>query len=234
MQELDARLDLLRHQLDTMPETPELERLSRSHADFIDQASDVRIRVDDLTRAQRKADADVEQVKTRRTRDQDRLDQGLVSNPKDLERMQHELVSLQRRISELEDNELEVMEQLESAQGELDGLTRQIADVDAEVAALTQRRAERAGSVNEQLVEVTEERRQTAAGLPEDLMALYAKLRAQKAGVGAAALRARRCGGCRLDLNAADLAVIAKAPSNEVLRCEECNRILVRTGESGI
>jgi uncharacterized protein len=78
------------------------------------------------------------------------------------------------------------------------------------------------------------ERRQTAEGLPEDLMALYARLRAQKGGVGAAALRARRCGGCSLELNAADLAVIAKAPSNEVIRCEECDRILVRTSESGI
>jgi predicted nucleic acid-binding Zn-ribbon protein len=65
-------------------------------------------------------------------------------------------------------------------------------------------------------------------------MALYARLRAQKGGVGAAALRARRCGGCSLELNAADLAVIAKAPSNEVIRCEECDRILVRTSESGI
>ena len=65
-------------------------------------------------------------------------------------------------------------------------------------------------------------------------MALYEKLRGQKGGVGAAALRARRCGGCSLELNAADLGVIAKAPSDEVLRCEECNRILVRTSESGI
>jgi predicted nucleic acid-binding Zn-ribbon protein len=47
-------------------------------------------------------------------------------------------------------------------------------------------------------------------------------------------LRARRCGGCSLELTAADLGVIAKAPTDEVLRCEECNRILVRTSESGI
>ena len=50
-------------------------------------------------------------------------------------------------------------------------------------------------------------------GMPEDLLALYEKLRAQKDGVGAAALRRRECGGCRLTLNASDLAVIARAPS---------------------
>ena len=72
--------------------------------------------VDDLTAEQKKVDADVEQVKTRRARDRDRMDQGLITNPKDLERMQHELVSLERRITTLEDEELEVMERLEEAQ----------------------------------------------------------------------------------------------------------------------
>jgi predicted nucleic acid-binding Zn-ribbon protein len=70
--------------------------------------------------------------------------------------------------------------------------------------------------------------------LPDDLMALYTKLRDQKGGVGAAALRRRECGGCRLTLNPSDLATIAAAPTDEVVRCEECSRILVRTGESGL
>ena len=113
VQELDAKLDLLRHQLATMPETAQLQALATSRTEVANQARDAQILVDDLTREQKKADADVEQVKSRRTRDQDRIDKGLISNPKDLERMQHEMVSLQRRISELEDNELDVMEQLE-------------------------------------------------------------------------------------------------------------------------
>jgi predicted nucleic acid-binding Zn-ribbon protein len=234
VQELDAKLDLLRHQLKTMPETAEVDSLTKSRAEVTDQTRDAQIRVGDLTREQKKADADVEQVRTRRTRDQDRIVQGLVSNPKDLERMQHEMVSLERRISELEDNELEVMEQLETAQHELVELTSMVAETDEMLAAATRRRDEKAGSLNEQLIGVAEERRETASALPEDLMALYVRLRKQKDGVGAAALRSRRCGGCSLEVNPAELGVIAKAPSNEVLRCEECSRILVRTSESGI
>ena len=234
VQALDARLDLLRHQLKNIPETHELEMLLGSRTDLAGRAGDVRIRVDDLTREQKKADLDVEQVKTRRTRDQDRIDQGLISNPKDLERMQHEMVSLERRISELEDTELDVMEQLETAQHEHTDLLRQVSELDEKIAALTETRDAKAGDVSVQLTEVTEERTQTASGMPEDLMALYTKLREQKGGVGAAALHRRRCGGCSLEVNAAELGVIAKAPSNEVLRCEECNRILVRTSESGI
>ena len=57
---------------------------------------------------------------------------------------------------------------------------------------------------------------------------------ASHGGVGAAELRARRCTGCQLDINAADLRVYAAAAADEVLRCEECSRILVRTAQSGL
>ncbi len=234
VQELDSRLDQLRHRLDNLPEAAEVDQLRRQRTEVDDRARDVRIRVDDLTREQRKADADVEQVKARRKRDQDRIDQGLISSPKDLERMQHELVSLERRISSLEDAELEVMEALETAQKELGSLTGELAGLDESIAATSSARDDKAGALGAELGETEKEREQTVSGLPDDLLALYGRLRGQKEGVGAAALRARRCGGCRLELNASDLGVIAKAPSDEVLRCEECNRILVRTSESGI
>ena len=45
---------------------------------------------------------------------------------------------------------------------------------------------------------------------------LYDRLRAQLGGVGVGALHHKRCGGCRLDVGAADLARIATAPSDEV------------------
>ena len=162
------------------------------------------------------------------------MNAGLVSNPKDLERMQSELVSLERRIGELEDAELEVMEQLETAQAALDELTTRVGDLDARVIELTDSRGKKSGDIDAQIAEAERERAVTADGVPTDLLALYTKVRDQKGGVGAAALRARRCGGCSLELTAADMGGIAKAPTDEVLRCEECNRILVRTSESGI
>ena len=234
LQELDSRADQLRHQLATIPEAKELAAAAAERADLDSRARDARILVEDLTREQRKADADVEQVKARRTRDQQRMDQGLVSNPKDLERMQGELVSLQRRISDLEDVELDVMERLETAQAELDDLAGRLEQLDRRAADLTAGRDDKAGKIDDELADLAGRRKTLADGLAGDLVTLYDRLRQQKGGVGAAALRARRCGGCSLELTAADLSVIAKAPSDEVLRCEECQRILVRTSESGV
>jgi len=189
---------------------------------------------DDLVVEQRKVDADVEQVKARRVRDRDRMDQGLITNPKDLERMQHELQSLERRITSLEDDEIEVMERLEEAQRNLDALATQVAEADERLAALATARDEKLAEIDATLTQVGADRATAAEGMPEDLMALYEKLRTQKGGVGAAALHQRRCTGCQLGIDAAELGVIKKAPSNEVIRCEECSRILVRTSESGL
>ena len=190
--------------------------------------------VDDLIVEQKKIDSDVEQVKARRTRDRDRMDRGLVNNPKDLERMQHELVSLERRITSLEDEELEVMERVEEAQQALDSLLQQLRAADERLVALGEARDRQVVEIDEELTKVQADREPAAADIPAELLALYDRLRQSKGGVGAAALRARQCGGCRLSLDNAELAVIRKAPSDEVIRCEECQRILVRTAESGL
>jgi predicted nucleic acid-binding Zn-ribbon protein len=162
------------------------------------------------------------------------IDAGQVKDPKALERMLGELESLHRRITSLEDTELEVMEQLEEAQHSLDQRTAELAAMETEEAELRAAFEHRAGDLQTELESVRAERATTVSGMPEDLMALYEKLRAQKGGVGAAALRRRECEGCRLTLNASDLGIIGKQPTDEVIRCEECNRILVRTGESGL
>jgi predicted nucleic acid-binding Zn-ribbon protein len=195
---------------------------------------DRRIEVDDLTAEQARADADVEQVKARKVRDQGMMDAGQVKDPKALERMLGEMESLERRIGSLEDVEIEVMERLEAAQSALDAHSGELQELAARDAELRAAYEEKARDLTAQLENVRRDRVEASQGLPEDLMALYEKLREQKGGVGAAALRRRECGGCRLTLNASDLGIIAKAPTDEVLRCEECNRILIRTGESGL
>jgi uncharacterized protein len=234
LQELDSRADLLRHQRRSLPETARLAELTEARALTDDRARDTRIEVDDLAVEQAKVDADVEQVKTRRERDQQRIDQGLISNPKDIQRMQQEMVSLERRITSLEDEELEVMARLEDAQRTLDDLTRQLTETDARIAEVTQARDARLSELDQSLGEVEAQRAPAATGLPEDLMALYDRLRESKGGVGAALLRARRCEGCNLDLDNAELATIRSAADDDVIRCEECSRILVRTSESGL
>jgi predicted nucleic acid-binding Zn-ribbon protein len=234
LQDLDSRADQLRHQRRSLPEHARLVELEETRTRLEGEAQDARISVEDLTAEQAKVDADVEQVKARRERDQQRLDQGLVSNPKDIQRMQQEMVSLERRITSLEDDEIEVMERLEEAQRTLESLTAQLTDVAKEIEQTTAARDAKVAEIDQSLGELEAERGPLASELPADLLALYDRLRESKGGVGAALLRARQCGGCMLALDNAELATIRAAADDDVIRCEECSRILVRTAESGL
>lgn len=234
LQELDSRIDTLRHRLRTIPEAAELAGLEAKRQELEGTVRDLQIQVSDLTREQSRADADVEQVKTRQQRDQSMIDAGAVKDPKALERMLGELESLKRRISVLEDAEIEVMERLEAAQQQLDAHQRELDALDDDRTTLEAARATKAADLEKELAEHTGERAGLVAAVPADLLSLYEKLRVQRGGVGAGALRRKECGGCGLSLNSVDLGRIAKAPADEVIRCEECDRILVRTAESGL
>lgn len=234
LQDLDTRHDTVQHRLRTLPEIARLKELDEQRSRLDGRVRDLRVAVSDLTEEQSRADADVEQVKARRERDQGLVDAGSVSDPKALERMLGELESLQRRIATLEDVELDVMQRLEDTQAELDAHEIELGKVDDEIAQVRAARDVKVRDFEQEAAELQAEREQLAAKVPDELLALYEKLRAQKGGVGAAALRRKECEGCRLAINTIELARIAKAPADEVIRCEECGRILVRTQESGL
>ncbi len=231
--DIDAELTRLDHRRRTLPETQEHDRLGERDTQLRDEIAALDAEESDLAREQSKAEADVEQVRARADRDQARLDAGQVSSPRELENLQSEISSLLRRQSDLEEVVLEVMERREDVQrrhaertGERRGLAGQLAEVAA-------RRDAALGDIGEQAGKATEQRTAVAAELPADLLALYDRRRAQH-GVGAAALRRGRCEGCHLSLNTVDLNRIRAAAPDEVVRCEECRRILVRTAESGL
>jgi hypothetical protein len=234
LQDLDSRADQLRHQRHSLAEHAVLADLSERRAHLDGALEDARIAVSDLGEEQAKVDADVEQAKARRLRDQQRIDQGLVSNPKDIQSMQQEMVSLERRISSLEDDEIEVMERVEEAQTGANQLAAELTETDDKIAAATASRDQRQAEIDHELAEVGASRGPVVSELPSDLLALYERLRESKGGVGAALLRARQCSGCMLGIDNAELATIRAAAADDVIRCEECSRILVRTSESGL
>ncbi len=231
--DLDSELSRLEHRRRTLPEAAEADRIEARDRELRDEIAALQASEKDLGREMAKAEADVEQVRTRVDRDRKRLDAGQVSSARELENLQSEITSLIRRQGDLEEIVLDVMERQEAAQARLEALTAERATLAAQLGEVVARRDILLGEIAEEAAKAQEDRASVAAGEPADLMALYERLRAQH-GVGAAALRAGRCQGCHLSLNTVDLNNIRTAAPDEVLRCEECRRILVRTAESGL
>lgn len=234
VQAIDVKLDQLAHRRATVPEAVTARELAAEHSEVTDSVGSVETELADLGREQRKADADVEQVRSRRERDEKRLQAGQVGSPRDLENLQREIESLTKRQSDLEDAELEVMERLEeTGKRQQEQLARQ-AEIAGRLATAEQARDASYAQIDAEIDASRTERALTAEGIGADLLGLYEKRRAQFGGVGAAALRHRRCEGCRMEINASDLQKFAASPPELVLRCEECGRILVRTAQSGL
>jgi uncharacterized protein len=232
--DLDAELGRLEHRRRGLPEHAELDQLERRDAELRDTVASLEAEQGDLKRALGKAEADVEQVRARIDRDRKRLDAGQVSSPKELENLQSEIGSLTRRQSDLEEIVLDVMERQETAQRSRETAAAERVEIAASRDVATARRDAALAEIGEQAGKAAGRRAAVASQEPQDLLALYERSREQHGGVGAAALRAGHCEGCHLSLNKVDLNNIRAADPDEVLRCEECRRILVRTPESGL
>jgi predicted nucleic acid-binding Zn-ribbon protein len=230
----DLEIDRVRHRRNTLPEAARVTELETSLRKLTDRITAASVEVSDLELEQRKADADVDLVRQRAAKDQALLDSGTLNDAKQLTNLQHELESLARRQNELEDVELEVMERLDDATRNRDSLVAEQADLQAELAIAVQARDEALATLAAQEQVAAADRDASAAGVAADLLGLYDRLRADNGGIGAAQLHRGRCEGCRIELTPVDIGRIREAAPDEVLRCEECRRILVRTAESGL
>ncbi|NBE52362.1 hypothetical protein GUY60_13185 [Streptomyces sp. YC537] len=234
VQALDVRLQQLAHKRKSLPEHAEIESLTKDLTQLRDLLVAAQTEESDCAREQTKAEQDVDQVRQRAVRDQQRLDSGAITSPKDLENLQREIASLAKRQGDLEDVVLEVMERRESAQERAGELSGRVASVQSKIDDATGRRDAAFEEIDGEATTVTKEREVVSASVPADLLKLYDKLRVKEGGVGAARLFQRRCDGCRIELNITELNEVRSAPADAVVRCENCHRILVRTSESGL
>jgi uncharacterized protein len=136
----------------------------------------------------------------------------------------HEITRYEKEADALETRELELMEEIDGQRAALKAaeaaLARTRAQVDEDLAAIARRRermeAERA--------EITVDRDQLAAGIPESVLPLYSRLMKTKDGMAIAPMHDGKCGGCHMKLIAST--VVAVQNASEMIRCEDCGRIL--------
>ncbi|MFT3971678.1 MAG: C4-type zinc ribbon domain-containing protein [Micropruina sp.] len=233
LQSIDTAVAQLEHRRRSLPELVQIAEKQQMRRQQGERLIAANTAVSDLELDVAKAEADLVPVRERLERDQQRVNSGTVTDPKQLGALLDEIEHLKRRISDLEDVELDLMESLEDATGARDEVVAARAEGETELRALLAARDEQLAVLDAELAERGLERAGVAAEIPADLLGLYDRIRA-KSGSGAAALTRRRCSGCQLEATAADLTRYRAAPPDEVLRCEECDRILVRTADSGL
>ena len=223
---IDQAVAAARHRRRTLPELTVIADGTATADKLRSALVRAQAEIGDLDRETRRLDAEIDTVRTRAKRDSDRLASG-IGQAKDLENMQHELVSLSRRQTTLEDAALELMERREVADAEQARIERELATARADVTAAEQRRDDAIADIDDELERSAAERAGLTDGMPAELIALYEQIRA-RGRTAAAALNGSRCEACRMDLDRSALNDIWAAGTDDIVRCTECGAILIR------
>ena len=232
LQALDIKVLQLSHQSKSLVQHTELVQLEReveaNRMKLLGRSGEL----DDVSTELGRIESDVEVVEKRIVRDEDRLQH--TSSIKDIQALDSEIASLKKRLFDLEEIEIAVLERQEEHEAAVAVVEQERDAIHKRVSATECARDEVLVDLSGQLSELTRDRAAAVATIPEDLAALYERLRITGHGNAAALLRARTCSGCTMTLTGSDLADARQAPLDHVIFCPDCGAVLVRTEESGI
>jgi uncharacterized protein len=229
---VDAELARVEHRRRTLPELAEVAEAEQAVRAKRDAQVARQTALGDLDREVKRQEKEIDAVRAREDRDRGLLADGTVT-AKQMTDLEHELGTLQRRQTTLEDELLELMERREAVELDSQHAGVELAKAEAALTDANQRRDETLADLDTTQARRDADRASMVGEFPEALLTLYERVRAAK-GIGAALLRARRCGACRIELDRSAISRIAGAAADEVLTCEECGAIMVRTPESGL
>ena len=227
LQALDSSLLQLAHKINNLPIIKTLEEKSAEFASTRDLCIAAETEKSDIKHELSRVEVDVEQVVSRIERDEKRLASGQ-GTPKELEQLQHELGSLAKRRSELEEVELEVMVRVDGIDERIRTLSAKRDQLAAEIEGLKVEKERSIAELQSAMKKTELDRSELAISIASELLALYEKVRSTGDGIGAARLGGGKCEGCHLVMNAAEVTRVKALPDDDVVRCEECRRILIR------
>jgi predicted nucleic acid-binding Zn-ribbon protein len=223
--ELDAELAKMDHRASRLPERAEIERIHAEQVAAADRLGALQIALEDLNTQVSRFESEIDGVRQREDRDRSLLQS--VADSKQLSELQHELETLQRRQASLEDSLIEVMEHREQLQNQHAAEAAVIEGLQSDLGAAQQALDTTLADIGHHRRVHSSRRDELTAELSPELLALYERQRSG-GGPGAALLQGGRCGACRIEIDRGELARISAAADDEVLRCPECNAILLR------
>ncbi len=231
LQALDTKLAQLDHRAKSLPELATLVELSAHATSLRLTASEQQGAVDDVTLELSRLESDVKVVEARIARDSERLQAS--SSVKDVAALDQELLALRKRLGNLEEIELTVMERLEEVQSVLAHTTTELDDARAKVAHVEASRDAALDVIAAERMTAAAGRRTIEGKVPADLLALYEKQRARY-GTGASLLRGGVSLAAGVKLLENEMQSIRASAPDDVIMCPSSEAILVRTDESGL
>jgi uncharacterized protein len=225
LQERDRQIQRIKAELDHIePERQMLKSKASGAQNALDAA---KTKVKELE--SRRKDLDLE-VQTKKTQIERYANQQLQTRKNEEYRaLAHEIETCKADIIKIEDQEIELMEQGETAQKEVVRATQVLADAKKLMDGQLGQLATREENLKKEFSELTANRQELAGAVDDTARARYERLVKSKGGNGTVVVGVQHgvCGGCHMKLPA-QLIVTCQA-QNELVTCTNCGRILYYT-----
>ena len=166
---------------------------------------------------------DLEDLSSKAKRSEDRLYSGQVTNPKELEDLQHGIEALTRRIGVLEDELLGVMIDLEDAESNHDDAVESLGRIEEDWSKTSAHSKEEQKQLLTRIAELGEQKEQIVELILPVTMHAYEDAQRRAGEVAVVALQNNRCRGCLVTVSANQRKA---ADEGKLVCCDSCGRIL--------
>lgn len=202
----------------------EIDQVRDRIANLSEAISDQRLRDEELERDLKRLENDVELVENRLKKDNQRLNES--SSSKDIAGIQVEIESLKSRLSKLEDDELELMDQVEISKAELTRLQAEHQSAEAELEAAKSDLQQKLAGLKQDSDRLISEIQSLKTQVTGELLELFEARLAK--GIAIGRLTGSNCSACNMSLNSTAMSEISAVAEDELCSCPECGAILVR------
>lgn len=214
-----------------LPNALDISGLKTSLEESKSAKHEAQIQLEAAQTEMKRADADAELVSARINKDLERLTS--TSSAKDAQGLEHEIESLRKRQSELEEAQLQMLEQLEAVEGWYLDAESNLNSASGGLEQAQQDLAAQIAHFESEIAELQTNRKSLVDNLPPELVTLYERQQ-ERYGVGVSRLTGGVSSASGVTLTESDLNHIRLADPETVILCPDSNAILIRDSETGI
>jgi predicted nucleic acid-binding Zn-ribbon protein len=221
LQQVDRQIDRARAQLETIRKTLENDvelKAALLHVENT-QVSNHR-----ASHEMMNAEAEVDAQKIKIEQAESSLYGGNVKNPKELQDLQKDIVSLKKYLATLEERQLEAMMKAEATDQDFQNAKAELEKVQAKLGSEHGKLIEEQSALLKQLERLIEEREASIAPIESSLLQIYENLRQQKRGVAVVEVIDDACTACGTTVNAS-FQQNARS-QKQLVNCPSCGRII--------
>jgi len=219
LQRVDSQIDHIQSRLTVIRQALEQDEELRV---TIEKAALAENKHREVERALKISEVDVERQRIKIEQAEATMYGGHIHNPKELQELQHEVASLKRYLTTLEERELEAMLAVEEAEIALNSAKNDLQGVQARLNVHHRELANERDSLDKDLERLDAERQAAVSALESQLLSLYEQLRQQRRGIAVTTVSDSSCEACGTTLTPAQ----QQNARHGLFQCPSCGRIL--------